>query len=175
MKKFLAYTTIFLLIGILFYSFSNTFVEEEKEVVITPKTEQITISNIYLVKSYNNANQKIIPVKRKILKDKIYENTIKALLAGPTENELQKGFLTEIPNNTSLIGLGEYDNVVIVNLSTEFESGGGSDSMTMRLNQLANTVSDMTEKPVYLYIGGKEISVLGGDGIMVKQPINVTK
>lgn len=175
MKKFFGYTTIFVLLGILFFSFNNMFVEQEKEVIVEKDVEQTTLVNIYLVELNKQNNQKVIPVKRKIMKDNIYSNTINALLEGPDENDIKKGFSTEIPNKTVLYSVGEYDDLIVVNISSEFESGGGSESMTIRLEQIANTVSDMTEKPVYLYINGKEISTLGGDGIMVKQPINIAK
>lgn len=175
MKKFLGYTTIFVLLGILFFSFNNIFVEQEKEVIVEKEIEQTTLTNIYLVELDKQNNQSVIPVKRKIMKDNIYKDTINALLEGPDENELKKGLSTEIPTKTTLLNVGEYDDFIVVNLSNDFETGGGSDSMTIRLEQVANTVSDMTQKPVYLYINGKEISVLGGDGIMVKQPINIAK
>jgi spore germination protein GerM len=175
MKKFLGYTTIFVLLGILFFSFSNVFVEQEKEVVVEKDIEQTTLANIYLVELDKQNNQQVIPVKRKILKDKIFSNTINALLQGPNENERNKGLSTEIPAKTTLINIGEYEDIVVINLSPNFESGGGSDSLMVRFEQLANTVSDMTEKPVYLYINGKEINMLGGDGLMIKQPINIAK
>ena len=175
MKKFLGYTTIFVLLGILFFSFNNMFVEQEKEVIVEKETEQTSLVNIYLVELDKQNIQTVIPVKRKIMKGDIYTNTVNSLLKGPNENEINKGLSTEIPAKTTLLNIGEYDDLVVVNLSNDFETGGGSDSMTIRLEQIAHTVSDMTQKPVYLYINGKEISVLGGDGIMVKQPINVEK
>jgi len=175
MKKFLGYTTIFVLLGIIFFSFNNMFVEQEKEVVVEKESAKTTLVNVYLVEIDKQNNQSVVPIKRKISKDNIYQNTIEALLEGPDENDLKKGLSTEIPAKTTLLNIGEYDDLVVVNLSSDFETGGGSDSMTKRLEQVSNTVSDMTEKPVYLYINGKEISVLGGDGIMVKQPINVEK
>lgn len=175
MKKFLGYTTIFVLLGIIFFSFNNLFVEQEKEVVVEKQSEKTTLVNIYLVELDKQNHQSVIPIKRKISKDNIYVNTINALLKGPNDNDLSKGLSTEIPPKTTLINLGDYDDLVVVNLSNNFESGGGSDSMTIRLKQIASTVSDMTEKPVYLYLNGKQISVLGGDGIMVKQPINIVK
>lgn len=175
MKKFLAYTTIFVLLGVIFFSLNNMFVEEEKEVVVEKEIEQTTLVNVYLVELNKQNNQAVIPVKRKILKDNIYTNTINALLKGADENETKKGLYTEIPSKTILLNIGEYEDLIIVNLSEDFEKGEGSESMSIRLEQVAHTVSDMTEKPVYLYVNGKEISTLGSDGLMVKQPINVTK
>lgn len=175
MKKVLGYTAIILLSVVIFFNMNHTFVEQEQNVVVEQENEQTSIVNIYLVQMDKQKNQAVVPVKRKILKDDIYKNTINALLAGPYANEKDKGFSTEIPAKTRIINIGDYDDMVIVNISQDFEAGGGSDSVTVRLEQIANTVTDMTDKPVYLYIDGKEVSVLGGDGIIVKQPINVMK
>ena len=175
MKNIFNYFAILLLLGIIFFALNNNFVEQEQNVVVEKDNEQTSLVNIYLVELDKQNNQVVVPVKRKILKDHIYINTLNALFAGPNENEIKKGMSTEIPAKTKLINIGDYDDIVIINISPDFESGGGSDSVTTRLAQIANTVSDMTQKPVYLYLDGKEISVLGGDGIIVKQPINVEK
>lgn len=175
MKKVIGYAAIILLSGFIFFNW-NTFVEQEKEVVVEKDSAQTSIANVYFVEVDKQNNQNVVPVKRKINKNDACKNTINALLWGPNETESKKKHLsTEIPPKTKLISIGDYDDMMIVNLSTDFENGGGSDSMTVRLEQIANTVSDMTDKPVYLYLDGKEISVLGGDGIMVKQPINIVK
>lgn len=175
MKKILIYTAIILLLVFIFLN-RNSFVEQEKEVVVQNEAEQTSIVNIYLVEVDKQNNQVVVPVKRKILKNDIYKNTINALLWGPNQAEAeQKHLSTEIPRKTKLLKIDDYSDMVTIDLSKDFEAGGGSNSMTVRLEQVANTVSDMTEKPVYLYIEGKEVSVLGGDGIMVKQPINIVK
>lgn len=175
MKKILIFTAIILLLGFIFLN-RNSFVEQEKEVVVQNDAEQTSIVNVYFVAVDKQNNQNVVPVKRKILKNDIYKNTIKVLLYGPNQTEAEKKHLsTEIPRKTKLLGVNEYSDMVMINFSKDFETGGGSNSMTVRLEQVANTVSDMTDKPVYLYIEGKEVSVLGGDGIMVKQPINIVK
>ena len=74
MKKFLGYTTIFVLLGILFFSFNNMFVEQEKEVIVEKETEQTSLVNIYLVELDKQNIQTVIPVKRKIMKGDIYTN-----------------------------------------------------------------------------------------------------
>ena len=53
-----------------------------------------------------------------------------------------------------------------------FENGGGTDSLYKRLNQLIKTAKRNTNKPVYLYIEGNKAEVIGGEGIMITQPLN---
>ena len=62
---------------------------------------------------------------------------------------------------------------VIVDLSSDFQYGGGADSLYSRVKQLIKTsLANSKNKPVYLYIDGKQANVIGGEGIMINQPLN---
>ena len=61
---------------------------------------------------------------------------------------------------------------VIINLSANFEKGGGTDSIYKRLYQLIKTSRHNSDVPVYLYIEGQRADVIGGDGIMLNQPLS---
>ena len=100
--------------------------------------------------------------------------TIESLLKGPSKEELAKGFMSEIPSGVKILGITQKDKVIRINLSGEFLSGGGSNSMMQRLEELKNTVI-LAEKttPVFLDVDGKELSDLGGEGLFVEQPINM--
>lgn len=99
------------------------------------------------------------------------EYATKTLLQGPTKYESSQGICSEIPNNTRLIWLKETPNKVIINLSDGFGFGGGGDSLYKRMYQLIKTVNHNTRKPVYLYINGKQADMIGGEGLMLKQPL----
>ena len=97
---------------------------------------------------------------------------VKALVAGPTSFEKSKGVYSEIPSGTSVISVNEDASKVIVNLNAAFEGGGGTDSTYKRIYQLIKTVKRNTTKPVYLYIEGQKADVIGGEGIMITQPLD---
>ena len=97
---------------------------------------------------------------------------ISSLILGPKQNEKAKGVYSEIPGGTEIIGVQERPDKVIINLSSQFEYGGGTDSVYKRLFQLIKTARKNTEKPVYLYIDGRQADVIGGDGIMLTQPLS---
>ena len=54
----------------------------------------------------------------------------------------------------------------------DFETGGGTDSLYKRLYQVIKTANRNTNLPVYLYIDGQKAEVIGGEGIMITQPLN---
>ena len=94
------------------------------------------------------------------------------MIAGPKTDEKAKGVYSEIPAGTRLISINESSDKVIINLSGDFENGGGTDSLYKRLYQIIKTAKQNTTKPVYLYIEGNKADVIGGEGIMITQPLN---
>ena len=120
---------------------------------------------------YSNSG-KLISLKREYAVKQDIVNIIQTLLRGPTILEERKGIYSEIPKNTKLLSIKQENNSVIVDLSEEFSSGGGTDSLEHRLKQLSKTIKNVSgNKQVYLYIEGKRVEYLGGEGVYVKQPI----
>jgi len=101
-----------------------------------------------------------------------FEFAIKELISAPTKWEKSKGFTSEIPNGTKVLSIRESANSIMIDLSSNFESGGGAESTYMRVKQIIKTANANTSIPTYLYINGKQANVIGGEGIMIKQPLN---
>ena len=97
---------------------------------------------------------------------------IESLVAGPKPNERDRGVYTEIPAGTEVIAVRELPDKAIIDLSYDFETGGGTDSLYKRLYQVIKTANRNTSLPVYLYISGQRADVIGGEGIMITQPLN---
>ncbi|MGF1496507.1 MAG: GerMN domain-containing protein [Elainellaceae cyanobacterium] len=100
--------------------------------------------------------------------DIVLTAAFESLLAGP---EGASGF-SEIPEGTELLDLSVESDGVYVNLSDEFDTGGGSASMMGRLGQVIYTASSLEPaEPVWLSIEGEPIEYLGGEGIPVDRPM----
>ncbi|MGH2416236.1 MAG: GerMN domain-containing protein, partial [Microcystaceae cyanobacterium] len=102
-------------------------------------------------------------------KHEVLEMALKDLLAGPPD----ASHTTTIPQGTKLLGVTTAKNGVHINLSQEFTTGGGSDSMIGRLAQILYTATSLDpEGQVWIDVEGKPLELLGeGDGIIVDQPM----
>lgn len=96
---------------------------------------------------------------------------VNALINGPKTREANKGVYSEIPAGTRVIYIKDLPDKVIINLTSEFAQGG-ADSLYKRVYQLIKTAKHNTNKPVYLYLDGQKADVLGGEGLMLTQPLN---
>lgn len=98
---------------------------------------------------------------------------IKELLKGPNLIEKSMGAYSEIPNTTKLLGIKHKGNKIIIDLTSDFQYGGGTDSIYSRMMQLIQTaVNNTNNKKIYLYLDGKQVNFLGGEGIMITQPLS---
>lgn len=97
---------------------------------------------------------------------------IKELLKGPDFKEKSQGYSSEIPKGTRLLSIKDEGSLIIIDVSDEFQYGGGTESQYTRLTQLIKTVvAQKAEKPVYLYINGQKAEAIGGEGIIINQPL----
>lgn len=94
------------------------------------------------------------------------------LLVGPSEADQEAGLGTEIPEGTRLNDVSITDEVATVDLSSEFESGGGSLSMQLRVAQVVYTLTRFpTVTSVAFEIDGRPAEAIGGEGIVVSPPV----
>ena len=97
---------------------------------------------------------------------------MEALLAGPTPREQAAAVGSQIPAGTQFLGLTVDAGIATVDLTSEFESGGGSASMNMRIAQVVYTLTQFpTVKGVLFELDGQRVDVLGGEGVIVDQPV----
>ncbi len=90
------------------------------------------------------------------------------LLAEPDES---LGF-SEIPDGTTLDALRVQPDGVYVDLSADFEQGGGSASMMGRLGQVVYTATSLDPSgTVWISVDGEPLEYLGGEGLIVDRPM----
>ncbi len=96
---------------------------------------------------------------------------MRELLLGPTGLEGEYGLHSEIPVGTDLNTITIRDHVATVDLSGEYESGGGSLSMQMRLAQVVFTLTQFsTVDSVAFKLDGSPVDVFSGEGVVLNAP-----
>ena len=153
--------------------------KNQKEEVVKKPTEVLTKTDvtkekatveIYFLALDNGIYKKVqreIPVGENKL-----EYAIKELLKGPNIVEKSTGAYSEVPKSTKLLGVKQSGNKVIIDFNSDFQYGGGTDSVYSRMMQLIKTsLANTKGKQIYLHLDGKQVNVFGGEGIMISQPL----
>jgi hypothetical protein len=94
---------------------------------------------------------------------------IQAVVAGPSAFEsAEAGLSTQVPAGTAVLGVTFAGGTATIDLSSRFESGGGSLSMRLRVAELVYTA---TEQPgvarVMFALDGRPVVAIGGEGVLV--------
>ena len=95
-----------------------------------------------------------------------------ALLAGPTSAEQDNGLVSAVPSGTRLLGITIRNGVATVDLTSEYQSGGGSLSMQTRLGQVVYTLTQFpTVQKVRFSLDGTPVNVFSSEGIVLDHPV----
>ena len=189
-QKFGIFCLIIITVVYVYFSFFN------KEGFVFPKRNDFEHTNVSPTENIENPNDKddanqktevktvkifvtdskgnMRSVNRKCdtsIEQSCFAFAIKELIKAPSDWEKKKGLSSEIPSVTKILSVREGANNILIDLSSDFESGGGAESTYIRVKQLIKTAQANTKTPVYLYLNGRQADVIGGEGIMLKQPL----
>jgi spore germination protein GerM len=99
------------------------------------------------------------------------EEALVTLAQGVTAAESGMGLSTVLPTGTRVLGVEVVERVARVDLSREFESGGGSLSVLGRVAQVVYTATSYDEiDGVEFLVEGEPIEVLSGEGLILDGP-----
>ncbi len=149
----------------------------KKEPVQVKKTEVKKVPKTYVTVYFLGMDKNDTGVFKKVQRElpkgeSKLKYSLNQLVLGPTPYEKKVGVYSEIPKNVKIMGIVESKNKIIIDVSSNIQTGGGADSLYSRMKQLIKTaIANAPDKPIYLYINGKQAEVLGGEGIMISQPL----
>ena len=173
-KNLSALLVFIFLIGVLSgCSFNNQSTDQgeiKRGLPFSVNTKEVRVC---FTKSIEPEKLSLVSVKRRVSKDDSVVNAVlKELFLGPTKKEEIKGVMTEIPTGTRLLEVEESDDDILVDLSSQFLTGGGSATMQLRYLQIYKSLKTIApHKDIYLLVDGKSIKAIGGEGLEVTQPL----
>jgi hypothetical protein len=135
----------------------------------TPATTEIMIVRAYYVLGGGVGVEGLVPTLRELPRTAgVARAAMESLLKG---EGLTDRLSSAIPAGTRLLGLSVRDGIATVDLSREFETGGGSASMTYRLGQVVYTLTQFpTIQAVAFQIEGTRVTTFGPEGIELATP-----
>jgi germination protein M len=142
----------------------------------TPDGGGITTVRVYFFLGSFVDNSGLVPVLREIPHTvAVGSAAMAALLEGPNDDELgaRPAMYSAIPEGTRFLGLRIEDGIATVNLSREFESGGGSASVIGRLAQVVYTLTQFpTVSGVSFELDGVPVRAFAGEGVVLDEPVD---
>jgi germination protein M len=117
---------------------------------------------------------RLVPVQRTIPRTvAVARAALQQLLAGPTrvESAGAAGLTSSVPSSSRLLDVAIADGTATVDLSGQFESGGGSASMFGRLAQVVYTVTQFPSVTgVAFRLDGQPVTTFSSEGIVLSGP-----
>jgi spore germination protein GerM len=122
-------------------------------------------------------NPTLVPVRRIVEPTRaVGRAALEQLLSPPLPGDYEAdvgGISTAIPEGTVLLGLDIESGLATVDLSREFESGGGSYSMGARLAQVVYTLTRFpTVERVAFRLDGEPVTVFSAEGLVLDEPVD---
>lgn len=138
-------------------------------------TSGTTVVRAYFHLSGPQGSEGLVPVLRQTQETQaVARAAMDGLLAGPAGSELTAtpAITSAIPAGTRLLGLSISNGIATVDLSRDFEAGGGSRSAFGRLAQVVYTLTQFpTVRSVVFQVEGETVTVFGSEGIVIDGPM----
>lgn len=146
---------------------TGTTAPNQETSTTTTKGETVDVLVFFMRGEYVAPVRRHVPATKEVAKAAMEE-----LIAGPTSEEKAAGFTTALPDRTLFLGIALNGSVATVDLSKEYESGGGTLSMTARLGQVVYTLTQFpTVDSVLFKLDGKPVEVFSGEGLILDHPV----
>lgn len=102
--------------------------------------------------------------------------TIEALLAGPSADDLNAGYLSLIPEGTELVSARVSGRVAFLNFNEAFRFNPmGLEGYLAQMQQVVLTaIQFSTVDAVQILINGRTLDYLGGDGVYIGEPLGAS-
>jgi spore germination protein GerM len=152
-------------------SSTPAFTETVKPPEAAPKTREAVLYFIQVSESGDIALSKTLREIRSA--GAPLTDTLRALMAGPTEKESRDGCTSLIPAGSSLLSVTVKDGVAFANFDESFRFNSfGREGYDGQIRQIVYTATEFsTIQAVQILINGGVIDYLGSEGIYIGKPV----
>jgi spore germination protein GerM len=153
---------------------SDISIEKHKENVDkktkTSKTEKNSSVQLWFLRlNEKTENISLIPVKRNVSDEGKIENTLKALIDGPSADENARGCLTAVPANLKVRSIKVKDSVAEIDFSAAIGEAATGNILINRIDQIIYTATQFKEvNGIVISVNGKKQNVIGSDGLSIQ-------
>ena len=110
--------------------------------------------------------EKVATAGRRVQSPAVARGALEGLLGGPDGAETAIGMSTAIPDGTRLLGVSIAGGTATVDLSDDFQDGGGSLSMQLRVAEVVFTLTQFPSvQDVSIRIDGESVTAIGAEGV----------
>ena len=114
----------------------------------------------------------LAPVRRKVSAEKKLEESLKALVSGPSPREKRKGYLNAVPSSLRIRSARIKNGIAHVDFNDAVDSGAGN-ILVSRLDQIIYTATQFKGvKAVQITVNGRRRATLGSDGLSISGPLH---
>jgi spore germination protein GerM len=138
-------------------------------------TTTATGTSLWLIEIDRDGSISRKEVRRNLPKtDSPLTTAIQSLLSGPSISELERGYVSLIPEGTKLRSVSIADRVATLNFSEEFEYNQyGVEGYLGQLTQIVYTATSYpTVDSVQFLIDGQLREYVGGEGVWIGSPLS---
>lgn len=138
----------------------------------TPPATTTAAAHYDIVVYFLDSEGRARPTTRTVTTAGVARAAVETLIGGPNRSEADAGLVTSFPSNSLLLGIHIEDGTATVDMSREFEAGGGSLAIVSRLAQLVYTLTQFdTVDRVQLLLDGERTEYFSGEGVLIGDPL----
>ena len=150
-------------------SVEKTNMTPEKSAKTDEVSKKSNVQVWFLRLDEKTENVSLVPVNRSVLDDGKIENTLKALIEGPSAGERARGYLTAVPPNLKIKNITIKDRVAEIYFNAAIGEAAAGNILMNRIDQIIYTATQFKEVDgIAISINGKKQSVIGSDGLSIQ-------
>jgi len=129
--------------------------------------------SVYLLKLDEKTERIYLsPVKRKISDKDILATALENLIKGPTQNELERGFITAVPSGLKIRSIAINGKTAEIDFNGAIEEGAAGDILLKRVQQIVYTSTQFESvNSIVIKINGQRRKSMGSDGFSISGPL----